>query len=107
MAWDDEFEQWFFSVTDVVQVLTDSEDVKQYIKKMRRRDPELNAKWGTICTPVEFNITHATECQEGKRLLPIRTCAIYAWCLMSNHFRHCCATSTRTDARSKGRAKLV
>ena len=51
VAWDEELEQWFFSVIDVVQVLTDSEDVKQYIKKMRSRDPELNARWGTICTP--------------------------------------------------------
>lgn len=33
-----------------MQVLTDSSDVKQYIKKMRSRDPELNASWGTICT---------------------------------------------------------
>ena len=54
MAWDDELEQWFFSVIDVVQVLTDSEDVKQYIKKMRSRDPELNARWGTICTPTRM-----------------------------------------------------
>lgn len=38
-----------FSVTDVVAVLTDSADPKQYIKKMRSRDPELNARWGTIC----------------------------------------------------------
>ena len=53
-AWDDEMQEWFFSVIDVVQVLTDSEDPKQYIKKMRRRDPELNAKWGTICTPVRM-----------------------------------------------------
>jgi len=37
-----------------VQVLTDSTDVKQYIKRMRARDPELNFKWGTICTPVEM-----------------------------------------------------
>lgn len=43
-------EQWFFSVTDVVQVLTDSVDVKQYIKKMRGRDIELSRNWGTICT---------------------------------------------------------
>jgi hypothetical protein len=35
-------------------VLTDSTDVKQYIKRMRARDPELNSKWGTICTPVEM-----------------------------------------------------
>ena len=54
VAWDEELEQWFFSVIDVVQVLTDSEDVKQYIKKMRSRDPELNARWGTICTPTRM-----------------------------------------------------
>lgn len=53
-AWDSEKEEWYFSVTDVVQVLTDSADPKQYIKKMRSRDPELGSKWGTICTPVEM-----------------------------------------------------
>lgn len=51
-AWDEEKEEWFFSVVDIVQALTDSVDPKQYIKKMRSRDPELSAKWGTICTPV-------------------------------------------------------
>jgi len=35
-------------------VLTDSADTKQYIKRMRARDSELNSKWGTICTPVEM-----------------------------------------------------
>ena len=29
-------------------------DVKQYIKKMRARDPELNVRWGTICTPTRM-----------------------------------------------------
>ena len=53
-AWDAETEEWYFSVADVVQVLTDSVDPKQYIKKMRSRDPELGSKWGTICTPVEM-----------------------------------------------------
>lgn len=51
-VWDSEKEEWFFSVVDVVQALTDSLDPKQYVKKMRSRDPELNAKRGTICTPV-------------------------------------------------------
>ncbi|MDR3364726.1 MAG: Bro-N domain-containing protein, partial [Clostridiales Family XIII bacterium] len=53
-AWDGEKQEWFFSVSDVVAVLTDSVDAKQYIKKMRSRDPELDLKWGTICTPVEM-----------------------------------------------------
>lgn len=44
--------EWWFSILDIVTVLTDSHDPKQYIKKMRSRDPILNAKWGTICTPV-------------------------------------------------------
>lgn len=53
-AWDAEQEEWYFSVVDVVHALTDSTDPKQYIKKMRSRDPELGGKWGTICTPVEM-----------------------------------------------------
>lgn len=47
-------EKWYFSVTDIVSVLTDSSDVKQYIKKMRERDIELSANWGTICTLLEL-----------------------------------------------------
>ncbi|KQC10862.1 MAG: phage antirepressor protein [Candidatus Cloacimonas sp. SDB] len=46
--------EWWFSVSDVVEALTDSTDVKQYLKKMRSRDKELNSNWGTICTPLEM-----------------------------------------------------
>lgn len=53
-VWDDEQEQWYFSIVDVVAILTDSSDPKQYLKKMRVRDPELNARWGTICTPTKM-----------------------------------------------------
>ena len=53
-AWDEEQEEWYFSVQDVVAVLAESSDPKQYIKKMRTRDPELSANWGTICTPVQM-----------------------------------------------------
>ena len=51
-AWDSEKEEWYFSIQDVIEALTDSADVKQYIKKMKSRDPELNLNWGTICTLV-------------------------------------------------------
>ncbi len=53
-VWDDKEEKWYFSIVDVVEVLTDSADPKQYIKKMRRRDPQLDANWGTICTLVQM-----------------------------------------------------
>ena len=54
-AWDEEQEEWYFSVQDVIAVLAESSDPKQYIKKMRARDPELSANWGTICTPVQMS----------------------------------------------------
>lgn len=47
-------DEWYFSIVDVVEFLTDSTDPKQYVKRMRARDPLLNSKWGTICTPVEM-----------------------------------------------------
>ncbi|MCQ2168593.1 MAG: Bro-N domain-containing protein [Bacteroidales bacterium] len=53
-AWNEDEEKWYFSIVDVVKVLTDSADPKQYIKKMRLRDSELNSRWGTICTPTEM-----------------------------------------------------
>lgn len=63
IVWDAEAEKYYFSITDVVQVLTDSVDVKQYIKRMRTRDLELNSKWGTICTPV---VMLAPDCKRRK-----------------------------------------
>ena len=46
--------EWWFSVADIVEVLIDSADSRQYIKKMRQRDSELNSNWGTICTPLQL-----------------------------------------------------
>ena len=51
-VWHIDEEEWYFAIYDIVAVLTDSSDPKQYIKKMRTRDKELNSKWGTICTPL-------------------------------------------------------
>lgn len=31
--WNEKDQKWYFSVQDVVEILTDSSDVKQYIKK--------------------------------------------------------------------------
>ena len=59
--WNGKQQKWYFSVQDVVELLTDSLDVKQYIKKMLSRDEQLKNNWGTICTLVEM------EAADGKR----------------------------------------
>jgi hypothetical protein len=53
-VWNEQERKWYFSVQDVVGVLTDSMDVKQYIKKLLSRDEQLKNNWGTICTLVEM-----------------------------------------------------
>lgn len=60
-VWNDKDQKWYFSVQDVIEVLTDSTDVKQYIKRMLSRDGMLKSNWGTICTLVEM------EAADGKR----------------------------------------
>jgi prophage antirepressor-like protein len=59
--WNEKEQKWYFSVQDVVEILTDSSDVKQYIKKMLTRDEQLKNNWGTICTLVEM------EALDGKK----------------------------------------
>ena len=46
--------KWYFSIEDVVYALTDSKDPKQYIKKLKTRDNELQNNRGTICTLLEM-----------------------------------------------------
>ena len=47
-VWNDEEEQWYFVVEDVVAALTDSADPKQYVKRMKLRDAELAKGWVQI-----------------------------------------------------------
>jgi len=47
-VWNEEQQKWFFVVEDVVSVLTDSIDPKQYIKRMRQRDAVLAKGWVQI-----------------------------------------------------------
>lgn len=50
--WDDELEEWFFSIVDVVGVLTDSTNPTDYLKKLRKRDSMLGDYIGTNCPQV-------------------------------------------------------
>ena len=60
-VWDSETEQWYFCVVDVVEVLTDSVNPNDYIKKMKKRDPSLAEGWGQIVTPL------SVQTQGGKQ----------------------------------------
>ena len=50
--WNEDEEKWYFSVVDVVQVLTESVNPTDYLKKLRKRDKELGSYLGTNCPQV-------------------------------------------------------
>ena len=47
-------EQWYFSVVDIIEALTDSKNPTDYLKKIRKRDVELGSYIGTNCPQVEM-----------------------------------------------------
>ena len=71
--WDVEKEEWYFSVVDVVRVLTDSINPTDYLKKMRKRDPELAAFMGTNCPQVEM----MTETGKRRKTLAADSKAVF------------------------------
>ncbi len=47
-VWSEEERTWYFVVEDVIAMLTESKDPKQYVKRMRQRDDELAKGWVQI-----------------------------------------------------------
>ena len=74
-VWNEADQKWYFSIADVIEALTDSANAKDYIKKMRKRDPELNANWGTNCPPLEMiapdGKRRKTQCANAESVLRI------------------------------------
>ena len=54
IVWNEEEQEYYFSIADIVQVLTETVNPRDYIKKMLKRDPELKSSWGTICPPTRM-----------------------------------------------------
>lgn len=71
--WDSDKEEWYFSVVDVVAVLTDSANPTDYLKKMRKRDSELASFLGTNCP----QIVMMTETGKRRKTLAADTKALF------------------------------
>jgi hypothetical protein len=54
ILWNETEEKYYFSVVDIIQVLTDTVNVNSYIKAMKSRDKELAKGWLQIVTPLPF-----------------------------------------------------
>ncbi len=73
-VWDTINEKWYFVVVDVVQILTDSSNPTDYIKKMRKRDANLSEGWGQLVTPLLIDTKGGKQklnCADSKSLLRI------------------------------------
>ena len=73
-VWNEIDQKWYFVVEDVVLVLTDSKDPKQYIKRMRQRDEELAKGWVQIVPTLVVETAGGKQrmgCANAKGLLRI------------------------------------
>ena len=72
--WNEKEQKWYFVVEDVVAVLTDSKDPKQYVKRMRQRDTELAKGWVQIVPTLLVQTSGGLQkmgCADTKGLLRI------------------------------------
>ena len=47
--------EWYFCIEDIVKVLTDSKDAKQYIQRLKQRDKSLKEGWVQIVHTLPIN----------------------------------------------------
>ena len=74
-VWDDEKEQWYFSIVDVVSVLTDSVDATAYWRKLKQRLKEEGNETVTNCHGLKMKATDGkmrlTDVADTEQLLRI------------------------------------
>jgi DNA-damage-inducible protein D len=73
-VWNEAEQKWYFVVADVIQVLTDTPNPSDYIKKMRKRDELLSQGWGQLVTPLLVDTTGGKQnlnCANAQGLLRI------------------------------------
>lgn len=72
-AWNEEEEEWYFSVVDVIEGLTDSANPTDYLKKLRKRDALLGDYIGTNCPQVAMS----TETGKQRKTLAADTAQLF------------------------------
>jgi DNA-damage-inducible protein D len=73
-VWNEVDQKWYFVVSDVIQVLTNTPNPSDYIKKMRKRDEDLSKGWGQFVTPLSVDTSGGKQklnCANAKGLLRI------------------------------------
>ena len=55
-AWDNEKEEWYFSVVDVVGVLTESKNPRDYWYRVKKRMTDEESELSTICRQPKIRI---------------------------------------------------
>jgi BRO family, N-terminal domain len=55
-SWNEDTEKWYFAIVDVVEVLTDSKNPTDYLKKIRKRDLDLGSYIGTNCPQIAMEV---------------------------------------------------
>jgi prophage antirepressor-like protein len=73
-VWKEDEQKWYFVVLDVVQILTDSPNPSDYIKKIKKRDEQLAKGWGQFVPPLMVETAGGRQkvgCANAKGLLRI------------------------------------
>ena len=73
--WNEEEQEWYFAVVDVIAVLTDSTDPKDYWYRMKKREKVSGFELSTICRQLKLAAAdgkkYATDCANKQGLLRI------------------------------------
>ena len=74
-VWDTEKEKWYFSIVDVVEILTESPDPRDYWYRIKKREKIQGIQLSTICRQLKLKAVdgknYLTDCADTEGLLRI------------------------------------
>lgn len=74
-VWNEEEQKWYFSVVDLIEALTDSDDPKDYWYRMKKREKVSEVELSTFCRQLKLESVdgkkYLTDCSDVEGLLRI------------------------------------